>query len=129
MWILTNKANQFSINELTFAFYAIGSECNTNNHENHQKKWLVFGHVFARYNQNIQVCSLQGLELVEYMYLLYSDDFIRYITGQFIIIHLVSNNFTIYSDHFAIKKFFIWQKGKRVYSIHVHNSIIYELRN
>lgn len=110
MWLLLNINAKSSSTDSGYSFELNETE-NGGIEKNGQ--WLITGHVFLRKRQHSQYKQLQGLKLVETLFNEYGNNFIQHITGQFIIIHLEPNKFTIYSDHFSIKKFFIWQNGNK----------------
>lgn len=110
MWSLSNLiANTKRLT--TFHGYSFEISGTENDGVEKNTQWLIAGHIFLRKSQLAQYDQLQGLNLVEALFNEYHKEFIQYLTGQYIIIHFEANKFTIYSDHFAIKKFFIWQKG------------------
>lgn len=78
-----------------------------------RKEWLLQGHIFSRDYLDKDYDQVTGVELIENLYRKYGEDFIKYIKGHFIIIHLLQGSFTIYSDHFAIEKFFFWQENNK----------------
>jgi asparagine synthetase B (glutamine-hydrolysing) len=110
MWLLSNINAKSSSTDSGYSF-----ELNETEKGGIEKnrQWLIIGHIFLRKRQHSQYNQLQGLKLVETLFNEYGNNFIQHITGQFIIIHLEPNKFTIYSDHFSIKKFFIWQNGNK----------------
>lgn len=110
MWLLSNILTKYTNPSNQLLYSDEGKEGNCDIKQNMQ--WLIAGHVHSRRSKHSSVDKFQGLKLVETLFNDYGFDFIQHITGQFIIIYVESNKFTIYSDHFAIRKFFIWQLGK-----------------
>lgn len=111
MWTISNTPAIKSDNLLAAANYSISTQELENEVSIFSANWVISGQVFER-NRNNQITNqFRGIELLEELFQKYGSEFIQHITGQFVIIHLHQNKFTIYSDHFAIKKFFIWQKG------------------
>jgi asparagine synthetase B (glutamine-hydrolysing) len=110
MWSLSNILTK-STNPSNHLLYSFEVSGDGKFDIKHNKQWLIAGHVHSRRSKHAADYKLQGIKLVEALYDDYGTDFIQHLTGQFIIIHLEPYKFTIYSDHFAIKKFFIWQSG------------------
>jgi len=110
MWSLSNILTN-STNPSNYLLYSFELSGDGNFDIKQNKQWLIAGHIHLRRSKHTSDNKLQGLKLVETLFNDYGNDFIQHLSGQFIIIHLESNKFSIYSDHFAIKKFFIWQKG------------------
>lgn len=110
MWSLSNILTN-STNPSNYLLYSFEVSGDGNFDIKQNKQWLIAGHIHLRRSKHASDDKLQGLKLVETLFNEYGNDFIQHLSGQFIIIHLESNKFTIYSDHFAIRKFFIWQLG------------------
>lgn len=53
------------------------------------------------------------IDLLEKIYNEQKEDFIHYIKGNFILIHLTNDAFRVYSDHFAVRKYFYWHQGTK----------------
>ncbi|MFA5647189.1 MAG: hypothetical protein WC951_02665 [Bacteroidales bacterium] len=111
MWILSNNKNNTSAEKSGYENFSMVTRADEGVPLKQSKNWIISGHVFTRKKVDVDFEKSQGVDLLVALYQKYGTDFIHYITGQFIIIHLESDKFTIYSDHFAIKKFFIWQKN------------------
>ncbi|HCX99209.1 MAG TPA: hypothetical protein DG754_03635 [Bacteroidales bacterium] len=101
MWILSNLNKTQEGNYKNYDNYWLFTSNKETDLLNNGK--LIKGNVFQRGNQDSNSID----ELFEK----YGDKFIHHISGQFVIIKFEDTGFKIYSDHFAIKKFFIWQKG------------------
>lgn len=109
MWSLSNIIANSKRSSIHHEF-SFETSVNENGGVKRTARWLIAGHIFLRKSLHSQHDQLQDLALVETLFKEYGTDFIHYLTGQFVIIHIEPNKFTIYSDHFAIRKFFIWQK-------------------
>jgi hypothetical protein len=112
MWVLSNNNNNISNKTAGYSNYSIETNVSEVASIKQSANWILSGHVSARNKVEAGYKKFQGIDLLEALYQKQGEDFIQYITGQFIIIHFELERFTIYSDHFAIKKFFIWQSGK-----------------
>lgn len=112
MWLFSNKNNcRFKNNYYShckdFTFIS-----NDKSFILDEKKdfWFYEGYIQFRNTENIN--SKSSLETrFDELFKKYSDNFISYLKGNFILIRINKNSFTIYSDRFAIKKFFIWHEN------------------
>jgi hypothetical protein len=112
MWILSNNKNNTLTKTLGYGNYSLEIKVSDGVSVKQSSKWILSGHISVRNKVDTGLEKLQGIDLLKALFQKFGQDFIQYISGQFIIIHLELNKFTIYSDHFAIKKFFIWQSGR-----------------
>jgi len=85
--------------------------------EQGSSNWFYKGHVFPRHKSGQAYNDNNVVKMLDSLYETHKENFIHYIKGNFIIIRLTKDGFTIYSDHFAIKKFFIYEtKGDFIIS-------------
>lgn len=111
-WIITNdnqllKGKEF-IDKGRFQF-----ESSEKPHSSSNKRqiWYFEGYILPRKGTNITNVNGDTHKLLEIIYEKYGEEFIKYIKGSFIIILIEENSFKIYSDRFAIKKFFVWENN------------------
>jgi hypothetical protein len=75
--------------------------------------WLREGYIAPRLNENIAEQS----DFLNTLWCKHGDEFINRIKGNFTLIQINENGFNVYSDRFAVKKFFYWQaEGKFIIS-------------
>lgn len=107
MWIISNRKNIIRKklnNSQEFIFY-------TDQYYYKESKSgiiiLVDGYVFPRKG----VLNDEQLhEFIQYNYYKYGEDFIKLVKGNFTILILEPEQFYVFSDNFAIKKYFYWQE-------------------
>ena len=115
MWTFTNKEN---LNGGNYSKTILGNKyayhmCDSTGLQSKGEiKWIYCGHVFLRGYKNHNIQKLPTTELLDVLYSEHKEAFIHQIKGNFIVIRIEKNSFSIYSDRFAIKKFFYWQSGK-----------------
>lgn len=73
--------------------------------------WFVDGYSYPAKEEIEYSRSITPHEMLLFEYTRNKEDFIRHVKGNFIIIRLQPDKFYIYSDRFAIRKFFYWQNG------------------
>ena len=108
MWVLTNKKlkEDFSKNH-SFEGYSLYSNSVELTKGSNSDKWLTNGYWTLKQN-DISDNQQDSLSL-NILFLKYGNKFIEHVKGNFVIINLQSNQFSIYSDVFSIQKFFYWQ--------------------
>lgn len=113
-WILTNKPNTFVNNKSGFSYgsgsYFFWSNRGLTIPSDDKNSWFIDGYVVPRQHLDESYTKLQPEVLCESLFKKYSDDFIHRIKGNFVVIRLSRDSFSIYSDHFGIQKFFCWQR-------------------
>jgi asparagine synthetase B (glutamine-hydrolysing) len=72
-------------------------------------EWSCDGHIFPRHVESIENGPFDHQSLLNELYTRHHSKFIDHIKGNFIIIQLEKNQFRIYADRFAVRKFFYWQ--------------------
>ena len=111
MWVLSNNKISFNdtdvraVNYNAYFFY-------TNESKQIISNWHFVGHILPRNSIVNQFDNYTTTELLDKLHLMYGDDFIHYLKGNFVIIHLHDKGFKIYSDRFGIKKFFYRHNGE-----------------
>lgn len=113
-WIIVNKntlSNNINSKTEHFPDYSFYSDEQLLLKNQNGIQWFVGGYVLPRQYEKESFKKLPIERLLPELFNEYGNDFINHIKGNFIIIKLSSNEFRIYSDHFAIKKFFYWQNG------------------
>lgn len=113
MWILSNiKLNPDTPgNWYTYKNYRLFLSSTDGKPESQNPRWLVVGYVLPRQNESSDFNNLPVNKILEMAYQKFGEDFIYHIKGNFVILRLESDYFRIYSDRFAINKYFIWQSG------------------
>lgn len=104
-WLITNHEKYTSDNDM-FTCVIDGRKQILN-----EPKVLIDGYVLSRENSSFKL-SLSDLE--ESLYQLYSlkgEKFIDEIKGNFVIIIIEKDKFSIYNDHIGINKYFYWSEG------------------
>ena len=116
MWLITNKhltsRSDISITKLTFAGYSIFTDLPLAGNNNDHTRWLIDGYVLPRYEETNYVNQIPASKLISSFYLKHGDKFFRHIKGNFIVIQVNSKGFGIFSDLFAIRKFFVYQNNE-----------------
>ena len=113
MWLITNKSlsdngrytllrsSGYKVLTDQPLLYGTG-DCN---------KWLIDGYILLRGDILSSRCPLKTVGFLNSLYLKYSDDLIHHIKGSFVLIRIAQDGFKVFSDHFGIKKFFIFQNN------------------
>lgn len=113
MWIISNIKNlKFNtVNCLRFENYNYYyDEFLSGDNNTSLTEFIAYGH--ASVNKDTDKISLVSIEdEIANAYKLYGSHFIQHIKGNFIILQLLKNGFKVYSDRFAVKKFFYWHNG------------------
>lgn len=108
--IKINPGNHFHELRLgNFTFYHSGEVII---HNFPTRKWVVIGDVLPRLDiaGNYKSYAIPGT--IDTLFEKFKEGFINKIKGEYLILYLTDNEFRIYSDRFAIKKYFFWGKGK-----------------
>lgn len=114
MWIITNKAiqinspNVLKYAALSYTFYTDEKDFQFLNTTGHT--WFYKGYIYPRATDTSFAKDLSAQRLLDALYDKYKNDFINHLKGNFIIVHLEKDTFHIYTDRFAIKKYFYWIK-------------------
>lgn len=111
MWILTNKKIQTKNNVHSYRFkkYIFATDESEPQSDTSQNFCFVAGHVCLR-NRSRSEDHPASFELLLKNKRIENDEkLIYHIKGNFVFIQFFSDKFRVYSDHFAIKKFFYWQ--------------------
>ncbi len=115
-WVLTNK--EFDNSEWdssykthSYSFFKDGKPIVKTG----KRRWFVHGTLRCRNDVATKSFGKSRVELLDQLFEEYGDHFIHKIKGSFIIIRLDEDGFVIYSDHFAIIKYFYWQSGANLY--------------
>lgn len=112
MWIITNLKIKISLTEIPYQGYNLYTDTPLHGQPPGYCQWVVQGHIFSRDKSMVCIKEENPEQLLERLYARYGDDFIHYIKGNFIILQLSDDGFRVYSDHFAIKKFFVYTSGR-----------------
>jgi asparagine synthetase B (glutamine-hydrolysing) len=110
MWLITNSKTICITSELKMTQFPNYSFHTDEDSLSNIGKWYLSGHIFPR-NSNTTSNFFNSYELLEHLSSIHSNSFINHIKGNFIIARFEDDGFKIYSDHFAISKFFIWYSG------------------
>ena len=113
MWYITNINHTSLKTQIILERYYVYFSKESESIANFEEKWILLGHIFPRTYVDKHYDQFNGVELIENLYLKYGDDFIKHVKGQFVVVHLLQDSFKIYSDHFAIRKFFFWQENDK----------------
>ncbi|MFW6046575.1 MAG: hypothetical protein ACOCP4_02150 [Candidatus Woesearchaeota archaeon] len=112
MWIISKKAVGSLVNNCnTFKFenYFFYTDNFSDEVKPKELKWFYTGYISPRDKVKSKYKNFSTYKLLDGLYSEFNEDFINYIKGNFILIQLKSNSFTIYSDRFGIQKFFYWK--------------------
>jgi len=113
MWLITNKyltsVNGGVLRKISCNDYSVLTNQSISNSTFDQPSWLIDGYVLQRGEEIKKSDKISSEMLINSLYNKYGDDFINYIKGNFIIILFNYNGFKIFSDRFAIRKYFIYQ--------------------
>lgn len=112
MWTITNKNIKSKLPEKTSHTFKLYVDENTNSPYQFNDNWLVIGYVFLRDKIYSKFKNKDLITSLEELYSAFNDNFIDYVKGNFVIIYYTEEGFKIFSDHFAVKKFFIYKAGK-----------------
>ncbi len=116
MWLITSSTFQIkgdNLNYRTFKNYKFFCDCDTiGQNKESQINWLYTGNIYQRKASFDKAIQDNTTDLLCKYYLKYNKDFIHHVKGNFIIIQLQSDCFTIYSDRFGIRKFFYYRNDK-----------------
>lgn len=112
MWIVTNKnlKERKELYKHSFEGYSYYSDGQNLVKGNLQNIWFYKGLILPKEGVKIDLNKNNTSDLLIFLFEKHSSDYISYIKGNFVIIQLNTDGFKIYSDHFATKKFFYWQK-------------------
>ena len=115
MWTITNISNTKLTNKLIkpfngYLFYTDDKGFSPLDSGSH---WLYSGYIFFRDKYSSLQNSLTTIDLIEKIFNEQKGNFINYIKGNFVLIHLTNDAFSVYSDHFAVKKYFYWHQGTK----------------
>ncbi len=80
---------------------------------NTKSHWFSSGHFLLRNNIPIDLSNVSNENHFDILYSNLDKEFINYIKGNFILLHLTEVGFQIYSDRFAVKKLFYYQNGNK----------------
>jgi asparagine synthetase B (glutamine-hydrolysing) len=75
--------------------------------------WFIDGYILPRHNLKAECAQISSEKLPDVLYEKYGENFINHIKGNFTLLQIYKNGFKIFSDHFGIKKFFIWQNSDK----------------
>lgn len=113
MWLITNDKTICINSEMEASHFPSYSFYSEKTSRLVGDDWYFNGHIFPR-----KTINNQGLQdpskLLKNLHNSYGESFINYFKGNFVVIRLEDDGFKIYSDHFAIMKFFIWSSGDSI---------------
>lgn len=113
MWLITNKSfrkeSRPELNYLSLSGIQVITDQPIHSGFSLKYHWLVDGNLLPASSDFTGRASVLQPASQESLYLKYKDEFIRHVRGNFIIIRIDHIGFSVYSDPFAIRKYFIWQ--------------------
>ena len=110
-WVLTNfdishppdcKNNNFE----NYSFIS-----NNLIHERHGSFWYYDGYILLTHSEPALNANI--VNVLEILFKKYGHSFIRHLKGNFILLKLAKNSFSIYGDRFGIKKYFYYICGRK----------------
>ncbi len=113
MWVLSNllSLNSNRSKSLSFNDYFLETDQEIHYFETNKIFILFNGYVLPRSSITSGGKGIIGCSEIYNLYQTFKKDFIQYVKGNFIIIIGDSKGFTVYSDRFAIRKFFMHVKN------------------
>ncbi len=112
MWLITNKPLPSHEKQNSSSFFNFYTDQDFYSDNLSGIIILTEGYVVPRIGISNE---LPVPEFIHEMYKEHGIDFIQLVKGNFTILIIDKSNFFLFSDRFAIKKFFTWQSGQDYY--------------